>query len=192
MRILCYGDSNTFGCDPRSYFADRYDRENRWTDLLAAYTHWEVINEGCNGRQVPRDCRDLSLLAEHAPVDLMLIMLGTNDLLQGRSAEDTARQMARFLDALIPHCQVLLVAPPAMARGAWVPSEDLIAESLRLAEEYARLAHSRGIPFVSAAHWSIPLAFDGVHFTEDGHHRFARCLKEAFEKIFFPLDSHPA
>ena len=52
MRILCFGDSNTYGFDPRSYSAGRYSPEDRWPDLLAAQTGWEVINAGANGRAV--------------------------------------------------------------------------------------------------------------------------------------------
>ena len=50
MRLLCFGDSNTYGYDPRSYAGDRYPPESRWTDLLAESSGWEVVNMGLNGR----------------------------------------------------------------------------------------------------------------------------------------------
>ena len=50
MKVLCFGDSNTYGYDPRGFFGDRYDAEDRWPELLAQMTHWEVINLGANGR----------------------------------------------------------------------------------------------------------------------------------------------
>jgi len=43
-RILCFGDSNTYGYDPRSFFGDRYDAQNRWTDLLSVATGRAVFN----------------------------------------------------------------------------------------------------------------------------------------------------
>ena len=177
MRILCFGDSNTYGYDPRGFFGDRYGVEDRWVDLLAKQTGHEVINAGANGREIPRNPYVLRSLAEHTPVDVFLVMLGTNDLLQGTSAKEAATRMEAFLNSLLPNCkQVLLVSPPPMKRGAWVPTEELVTESIRLAEEYRELAAKRNIPFIDTRHWSIELTFDGVHFTEAGHLTFANNL----------------
>lgn len=179
MRILCFGDSNTYGYDPRGYFGGRYGSEDRWPDLLAKQTGWEVINLGANGREIPRNPYALRLLTAHAPVDVFLVMLGTNDLLQGASAKEAAARMEAFLNPLIPHCKrILLICPPPMRRGAWVSSDELVDESVQLAEEYSLLARKLNIPFVDTRHWNIDLAFDGVHFSEEGHHAFANRLME--------------
>ena len=179
VRILCFGDSNTYGYDPRGFFGDRYGAEDRWVDLLAKQTGHEVINAGANGREIPRNPYALHLLAEHAPVDIFLVMLGTNDLLQGTSAKEAATRMEAFLNPLLPHCkQILLVAPPRMKRGAWVPTDELVAESIQLTEEYKQLAQKLKIPFVDTRNWDIELTFDGVHFTEEYHHTFAENLRK--------------
>ena len=177
MRILCFGDSNTCGYDPRDFFGDRYDAGDRWVDLLAKQIGHEWINAGTNGREIPRNPYALRLLTEHAPVDIFLVMLGTNDLLQGATAKEAAGRMDAFLNQLFPHCKsILLVAPPPMKRGAWVTTDELVAESIRLAEEYKFLAEKLNISFVDTSHWNIDLTFDGVHFTEEGHHTFAEKL----------------
>ena len=179
MRILCFGDSNTFGYDPRGFFGDRYGSGDRWVDLLAKQIGYELINAGANGREIPRNPYTLRLLTEHAPVDIFLVMLGTNDLLQGASAKETAAKMEAFLNQILPHYkQILLVAPPPMKRGAWVPTDALVSESIRLAEEYRALAEKLSIPFVDTRHLKIELAFDGVHFTEEGHHTFEENLRK--------------
>lgn len=179
VRILCFGDSNTYGYDPRGYFVDRYDSEDRWVDLLAKQTSYEVINAGANGREIPRNPYALRLFTEHASVDIFLVILGTNDLLQGASAKESTSRMEAFLTLMLPHCkQILLVAPPPMKRGAWVPTDELVAESIRLAEEYKLLAQKLNIPFVDTRNWNIELTFDGVHFTEAGHYTFAHRLME--------------
>ena len=179
MRILCFGDSNTYGYDPRGFFGDRYGAEDRWVDLLAKKTGHKCINAGSNGREIPRNPYAHRLLNEHAPVDIFLVMLGTNDLLQGASAKEAATRMEAFLTPLLPHCkQFLLVAPPPMKRGAWVPTDELVAKSICLAEEYKLLAEKMNIPFVDTRHWNIELTFDGVHFTEEGHHTFAKNLRK--------------
>ncbi len=183
MRILCFGDSNTYGYDPRGYFGDRYDAENRWVDLLAKQTGHECINAGANGREIPQGPYALRLLIEHAPVDIFLVMLGTNDLLQGASAEEAAARMEAFLNQFLPHCKrILLIAPPPMKRGAWVSTDELITEFILLAEKYKLLAEKLNIPFVDTRHWNIELNFDGVHFTEAGHHAFAENLRNFLRK----------
>lgn len=187
MRILCFGDSNTYGYDPRSFFGDRYGAGDRWVDLLAKQTGWEILNEGANGRIIPRNPYALRLLKEHGPVDIFLVMLGTNDLLQGASAEAAARRMENFLCQLLPHCKnVVLVAPPPMKRGAWVPTDDLVSGSLRLAEEYRALAQRLSIPVADTRDWNIELAFDGVHFSEAGHQAFAAGIKKFLNDAFSP------
>lgn len=177
MRILCFGDSNTYGCDPRGFFGDRYPAEDRWVDILAKKTRWEFLNAGANGREIPRNSSALELLSRHANVDVFLVMLGTNDLLQGASASEAATQMEAFLNRISLHFQnILLVAPPPMKRGAWVPADELVKESIQLAEKYKALAQKLRIPFADTRGWNIDLAFDGVHFTEEGHHTFANQL----------------
>ena len=171
MRILCLGDSNTYGYDPRGYFGGRYGAEDRWPDLLAKKTGWEVINAGTCGARIPHH---LDPLPEAGRI---LVMLGTNDLLQGAYAKEAAARMEAFLARLLLRFPApVLIAPPPMKRGAWVATDALAAESIRLAEAYETLARKLDIPFVDTRSWNIGLAFDGVHFTEAGHHAFAARL----------------
>ena len=81
-----------------------------------------------------------------------------------------------YLMACLLCQQILLVAPPPMKRGAWVTTDALVSESIYLAEEYKSLAEKLNITFVDTRHWNIELTFDGVHFTEEGHHSFAENL----------------
>lgn len=179
VRILCFGDSNTYGHDPRGFFGDRYGAGDRWVDLLATKTGWEVINAGANGREIPRNPYALRLLTEQQKVDVFLVMLGTNDLLRGADPKEAAARMEAFLNPLLPHCKsILLVAPPPLKRGAWIPTDELVTESIHLAAKYQSLAERLNVPFVDTRHWNIELTFDGVHFTEAGHHAFAQNLLE--------------
>ena len=177
MKLLCYGDSNTYGYDPRDFLGARYDSENRWVDILAANTGWEVINAGQNGREIPRRSFELetaqNLIRQHQP-DLTIVMLGTNDLLQGADPETAAVRMEGFLRVLPG--PLLLVAPPPLQRGAWVTDEKLVERSRLLGCKYRELAEKLGIPFADAGKWGIAPIFDGVHFSEGGHHTFAAQL----------------
>ena len=180
MRMLCYGDSNTYGYDPRGFFGDRYPKESRWVDILAQKLGWQIQNEGQNGREIPSRLfqyqRAGELLTQGSP-DIFAVMLGTNDLLRGVTAMEACSRMEAFLRHIQPKCgQLLLIAPPPMKRGAWVTEENLIAESVKLAEAYQALSQKLDIAFVNAGQWNVDLAFDGVHFTEAGHRGFAEGL----------------
>ena len=172
MRVICFGDSNTFGYDPRSYTGGRYDAASRWVDLLASETGWEIRNNSMNGREIPR--REM-VFSQSA--DLLIIMLGTNDLLQGNSVDVVTARMERFLNSLkTERKRVLLLAPPPMTYGEWVRDQSLIAASAALGESYRSLSETLGIHFADTGEWRIPLTFDGVHFSETGHRIFAKKL----------------
>ena len=174
MKVICFGDSNTYGYDPRSYFGGRYDADSRWVDILAAETGWEVRNMGQNGREIPFTAPGLP-----ADTDLLIVMLGTNDLLQGRSPEQAAERLERFLsDISLKRDKILLIAPPPVALGEWVPSPQLIDNSHAFARLCQALAERVGIRFADAGKWDISLTYDGVHFTEQGHKAFAAGLLE--------------
>lgn len=170
MNVICYGDSNTWGYDPRSYFGGRYDKV--WTMLLAEKTGWNVINQGQNGREIPTNP-----ISFPYDTDFLIIMLGTNDLLQGNSEELVAARMERFLNGLsLETNKILLIAPPPMQLGEWVPTQTLIDASMHLSKHYQSIARKLDVRFVDANAWKISLTFDGVHFTEDGHRQFAEGL----------------
>ena len=172
MKVVCFGDSNTYGFDPRSYLGGRYPSDSRWVDLLAVKTGWTVSNQGENGREIPRGAIPVA-----PDTDLLMVMLGTNDLLQGRTPAAVTEDMGRFLERLpLERQKLLLIAPPPMAPGEWVQDPGLIGASRELARRYEQLARRLGVRFVDAGKWNISLAFDGVHFTQEGHRAFARGL----------------
>lgn len=169
MKILCYGDSNTYGYDPRSYVGDRYGTESRWVDLLAKITGHETVNRGMNGRCIPKSG------IEFGDADLALIMLGSNDLLQGANVETVTVRMESFLVQL-DLSRVALLAPPGMKEGEWVWKTALIRDSRALAASYKALAQRLGVRFIDTSAWDIEVTFDGVHFAEKGHRIFAERL----------------
>lgn len=174
MKVVCFGDSNTYGYDPRGYFGGLYDADSRWVDILATETGWTISNMGQNGREIPS-----AAPAFPDDTDLLITMLGTNDLLQGRSPEQAAERLERFLLSLsMDRSKILLVAPPPVTLGTWVPSQQLIDGSRSFAQLCRALAERMGIRFTNAGKWDISLAYDGVHFTEHGHRAFAAGLLE--------------
>lgn len=198
MKLLCLGDSNTYGYDPRNYLGGRYPAEIRWTARLGEHTGWEAVNEGENGREIPHtpaQFREIAaLFTKSGPADGLVILLGSNDLLQipRATAEQVTERMAHFLTWLLDRGQraraAVLVAPPAMQPGPWVSDEQQIVQSARLGGCYQALAQRLGMGFADAGAWGIPLSFDGVHFSPEGHRIFAARLAEVLA-LSFPQDA---
>lgn len=183
-RIMVYGDSNTYGWDPRDCFGTPY--EYPWTRIFAEKTGIEVINRGEPGREIPKSslsinwlCRDLE---KNAPVDALWIMLGSNDILNDPhpAAGKIAEKMEEFLLKLreegsfrkLP--EILLIVPPMLRTD--VPAHQRVSKEL--AAEYKVLADKYEILYRDASALKLPLAFDGVHFTEEGHRMLGEWLAE--------------
>ena len=194
--IICYGDSNTFGYDPQETVAGRYPNGTYWTSILDDRTDCDVLNRGECGREIPHTDGQVSFFLKQleswrklkAPVQLW-IMLGTNDLIQIKraAAEDVAARMETFLRTLLDtdavrsgDISLTLISPPLFQYGTWVPKEWMYRESRRIDGVYRPLAEKLEIGFISAASWDIPVVFDGVHLSEEGHRIFAeQIMKEA-------------
>ena len=196
-KMLCYGDSNTFGYNPRSYWGEPYPDDVRWTGILHA-KGWDVLNCGQNGREIPSTEGGLQaaerLIYSAMPVDIVTVMLGTNDFLNHPhfTAGDVAARMERLLQALRSRShrmEILLIAPPPLRDGVWTPDARIIRESAYLADEYCALADRMGVGFADAGEWDITLDFDGVHFSPEGHAAFAKYLLKTLE--VFTLASCP-
>ena len=181
MTLLCIGDSNTYGYDPRSYFGDRYPADVRWTERLGT---WKTVNCGMNGLAVPFNHTVFTDLIRSKSPDVVAVMLGTNDLLEGANAETTAKRMEAFLTDIKDICpKLLLIAPPPMHPGEWVQSQKQIDESVKLGQEYCELAKKLEIYYADAGEWHVELAYDGVHFTPKGHKAFAECLCAVLNRL---------
>ena len=181
MKILCIGDSNTYGYDPRSYIGSRYPEGIPWTDRLNGF---EVINCGTNGMTVPRgQSRYVGLIRLNDP-DLVTIMLGTNDVYSGLSAGQIAGRMESFLDTIIDAGKpVLLISPPILQFGEWVMDDEIIEESQELGQAYREVAERKSCLFADAGEWEIEMTFDGVHFSPEGHAIFAQKMNEILGQV---------
>jgi lysophospholipase L1-like esterase len=191
-RILCYGDSNTWGYDPVT--RDRFDITTRWTRVLSKTLGGacEIIEEGLSGRTTVWDDPIegykngkeylIPCLESHRPLDFVVLMLGTNDLKKrfSLSAFDVA-EGAKALACAVQNSgagangcapQVLLLAPPPttaltdyaeMFEGA----ED---KSQKFSIHFARVAKEMGCAFLDTSTIIVSSSLDGIHF-EAGEHK---------------------
>jgi lysophospholipase L1-like esterase len=203
--VLCFGDSNTWGFDPRT--KERYARTTRWTCLLQEQMgeKFAIVDEGLNGRTtvwddpVEGDKNGLKHLGpcieSHKPLDLVVIMLGTNDLKQRYSvpAVDIARSVGRLVEMVQKSTTgiggaappVLLVSPPPLAK--LTEFADMFAgggpKSQKLAELYRTKAEELGCLFLDAGSVVQTSGADGVHWEPEGHARFAGLIGTEIKKI---------
>lgn len=115
-RILCYGDSNTWGRIPSRMGMERYPIQTRWTGILQETLgeDYEIIEEGLGGRTTMVDdprpefperngLKTLSILLEtHLPLDLVIVMLGTTDTkeMMNISSERTTEGMSEIIKVI--------------------------------------------------------------------------------------------
>ena len=214
--ILCIGDSNTHGlCTDPSESANhgsRYNEDERWTCLLqkALGDEYLVIEEGLSGRTCVYDDPAMdsvnllpvfhALLNTHEPIDLLILMLGTND---AKSKFDTdAKKIALGMQILVEDAKkvpcwgvtgpkILVVAPVPIEEG--VTYEDFNAESVKttrgLAREYAFLAVREGVGFLDAGGCELT-SVDHVHLTRKGHRQLAERMETAVKEIMKMEQKH--
>ena len=203
--VLFYGDSNTWGFDPETGL--RYPYHLRWTSVCARLLGegYNCIPAGMNGRTTAFDdpvkgarngLRGLDYeLQTHKPLDLFVVMLGTNDLKYAR-AEEVAEGMDRLLEMVLTAnerfrlsspvfpagARILLVSPVLLkAHVGDIPSD--ISDSVRLAELYGSIAERRGLHFMDAEEYAEASVVDGIHIGPDGHSSLGKAVAESIRKI---------
>jgi lysophospholipase L1-like esterase len=206
--VLAFGDSLTWGFRAGSW--TRHAFEDRWPNVLTAGLDGKVrvIEEGQNGRTTVHDdpyvfeCRSGAValpiaLSTHQPLDLAIIMLGSNDLKwEGRQrALDAKLGMARLVEIVRtyvykPGCGVprlLLMAPPHLSQtddeefaGYF---EHAIAESKNFAYQYQRLARETDCDFFDAGSVAKADPVDGIHLDANNTRAIGTALVPVVKRI---------
>jgi lysophospholipase L1-like esterase len=191
MKILCIGDSNTYGYDPHSYIGSRYPEDIRWTDrVMASWNNenpdneWNMINLGVNGMTAARARSAFEGFIKREAPDLVIVMLGTNDILSGYDPEEIADRIDDLVGLIVEAVdKVVLIAPPLLRPGDWVTGEGLIEESRTLGDLYREISLRNNCLFANAGEWDIEITFDGVHFSPEGHALFAEKIRPLIEQL---------
>ena len=194
-RILCYGDSNTYGVAPMKDIDDvrRLGTDERWPCVMARTLEndWILIEEGLPGRTTVHDDPIEGVhkngktylqpcLESHWPLDVIVLMLGTNDLKSrfGLLPQDIAFGVGVLLDtirSIVPSWtgapKLLLVCPPHAISAGWLAEMFAGAETRakRMAPLYRGQAARYGAAFFDAATVAKVSRLDGVHFDSANH-----------------------
>ena len=211
--ILCYGDSNTWGFNPRTQ--ERYDHKTRWPMALKNILnrnappddpYWWVVEEGQNGRT---SCREdpvegdknglrqlLPILESHKPIDIVAVMLGTNDLKPrfNPSPYDIAQGVWNIVIAIqktdfgpentAP--KVLMICPPQTAESPVFKHVfgDCVELSGKLPPMYRALAAECGAAFLDAGKYIMSSPADGIHLEAEDHHKLAEAVADSIRYLF--------
>lgn len=198
--ILCFGDSNTWGCDPAGW--RRFGRETRWPGVLQAELGegYHVVEEGLGGRTTVWDdpiegdkngyAQLRPLLRSHMPLDLLVIMLGTNDLKNRFSVSptDVSWSVGRLVDLARANSdafeggepRVLVVCPPPFAPLEGTPLRDIFVggeeKSRGLSSAFRALCRERGLPLVDAGEHIESSKIDGIHLEASEHRKLGKVI----------------
>lgn len=208
--LLCYGDSNTWGAVPMPDWehADRYPEADRWTGIMRRDLgdDWEVIAEGLPARTTvlddPIDGEHFSglryllpCLLSHRPLDVVVLMLGTNDLKRrfNVSAEEVGNGVERLLRVIAgSDCLkggmddvVVLAPPPLIETGIFTGMyEGAAKKSLELAACIEPVALKYGARFVDTGAIVTSSRIDGIHFDLGEHRKLGAALARFIRTTF--------
>ncbi|WP_417280575.1 GDSL-type esterase/lipase family protein [Celeribacter sp.] len=206
--VLCFGDSNTWACEPFKHIAStptRLKKSDRWTRIMAQQSSFDVdvIEDGLSARTTvfddpvegPHKNGSRLLIASietHAPLDIVVLMLGTNDfkLQFGANAFMSARGMLTLIQQIKGYYalaeggpEVLIVAPPMIMPIAEKAYWGDAAERCQGHAEYLAQVADRTGCFFFDSNSVASAGRDGVHLSVEGHHALGRALGKVISEI---------
>ncbi|MFA5797528.1 MAG: SGNH/GDSL hydrolase family protein [Candidatus Woesearchaeota archaeon] len=208
-RILCYGDSNTWGWIPSSMGKERYNINERWPGILQKKlgSDYEVIEEGLGGRTTMFDdprpefperngLKSLPpILESHLPLDLVIIMLGTTDTKE--MMDVTGKEITEGMQKIIHTIkkfktldntktpQILIIVPPIVDETATLAKtlfQNGTAKATALTEEYAQLAKKEHVHYLNPTSQVKVDSAEGIHLNAKNHALLAKLIYEKIKK----------
>ena len=210
-RIICFGDSNTWGFDAERQ--ERFDEETRWPMVLQSLlgADYQIIEEGQNGRTIAfadpwewgTKCGMdyvLPMVESHMPFDLLIIMLGTNDLkakfhVPAGDIAGSLQNMLMKIKGFLPYrcpvdAKILVMAPPHIGEGIgetyfgeFLEGQKTVEKSRQLARWYRLVAEQFGCAFFDAAEVASAGDIDHMHMSAESHRRLAEALSRLIPEL---------
>ncbi len=203
-QILFFGDSNTYGLIPGT--TKRYDWNERWTGIVGERLiekDYRVVEEGLCGRTTifddplragRRGTELLPILLEaHKPIDIVVLMLGTNDCKTFYDASPDIiglgiKKLVGQIKSIIPDAKILLVSPIHLGDdvfNGYDPefNEKSVETSKQLGEVYKKIAVSEGLYYMAASDYAAPSDTDREHLDKAGHRALAQAIGKKLGKV---------
>lgn len=198
--VMCFGDSNTWGFPPDC--GERYERTTRWPGILQQKLGdaYYVIEEGLPGRSTVWDDpieggknglkQLVPLIHSHLPLDLLIILLGTNDFKNrfSVSPQDISWSIGRLVKAardsghpmLGEAPEVLVICPPPLADMSNSPFKDILIgaeeKSRQLPSVLANYCEENGIRMFNAGDVVQASPLDGIHWAPEEHRKLGEVV----------------
>lgn len=202
-KILCFGDSNTFGYIPNN--GARYDKNTRWTGVLSLLSHgkFEIIEGGCNNRTAfaanpaGKIFTGYEILPELLTddFDAVVLTIGINDtqFLYNLSSIEIASGVEKLINIVkvkSPQAKIILVAPSILTEDvlngnfACLFDRTSIEKSRQLPLLYQKIAEKQNIEFLDLNSVAKTSSLDGLHYAPEQHLKIAQAIFTILSELF--------
>lgn len=197
-KILCFGDSNTFGFNPAN--GARLGADARWSGILQTLCRgkFEIVEAGCNNRTAfsknpaGREFTGIEILPELLTSDLEFVVIaaGINDLQPQYKTTETALKsgitnLLKLVKSKLPNSKIILIIPPVLGAEVLVSplfsmlfDESSIQKSKSIAKIYREVSIAENCDFIDLNGVATPSVRDGLHFEPSEHAKIARKIFE--------------
>ena len=204
-KILCFGDSNTFGFNPET--GGRFDKNSRWSGILSQIfaDNYEVIEEGMNNRtgffRNPEGLKQSGgdylhvCLENHKNIDICILSLGTNDAqifytLDECVAEKGLQNLIDVIKKSNPDAKIIIIPPVKITKDllhsgfAAMFDENSIEKIQKIFHVFEKIAKDNNCFYFDFNKFVHPSKFDGIHYTKESHQVLAQRLAEFISDCF--------
>ena len=202
-KILCFGDSNTYGYIPNN--GARYDKNTRWTGVLSLLSHgkFEIIEDGCNNRTAFAENPTGKIFTGYEILpelltddfDVVVLAIGINDtqFLYNLSSIEIASGVEKLINIVkvkSPQAKILLVAPSILTEDvlngnfACLFDRTSIEKSRQLPLLYKKIAEKQNIEFLDLNSVAKTSSLDGLHYAPEQHLKIAQAIFTILSELF--------
>ncbi len=200
-KVLCFGDSNTFGFIPKN--GGRYSKNERWSGILSEISkqEFEIIEAGCNNRTcVAKNVQGIEyigvkILSKYVKedIDTVILALGINDVqfLYDVTVDNIKNGMEELINiskTINPNIEIVIVSPNSVTEdifnGYFVCqfNETSIEKSKQISEKYFELSKKYNCKFLDLNKIAKVSKFDGLHYEKEEHEKIAKKMYEILKK----------
>ena len=202
-KILCFGDSNTYGYIPNN--GARYDKNTRWTGVLSLLSHgkFEIIEDGCNNRTAFAENPTGKIFTGYeilpelltGDFDAVVLAIGINDtqFLYNLSSIEIASGVEKLINIVkvkSPQAKIILVAPSILTDDvlngnfACLFDRTSIEKSRQLPLLYQKIAEKQNIEFLDLNSVAKTSSLDGLHYAPEQHLKIAQAIFTILSELF--------
>lgn len=194
-KILCFGDSNTFGYNPNN--GSRYNENSRWTGILKnlCKNNYEIIEAGCNNRTAfsnnPNGIQftGYKVLPEYLKeiYDTIIFAIGINDLQKFYNPtleefETGIENLIKKIRESLPNCNIIILSPSHITENIlnsnfrFMFNQTSIEKSKQITPIYEKIANEYNCKFLDLNKIVIPSKIDGLHYDIEEHKKIAQSI----------------